>query len=166
MTENLKHVPVAIVHGESDDRVSFEQSEQFYHKMAEYYAPEAHDKLFKPHDGGHADALPDWEGLDWMAGFTLNANPTDIMIRADEDKDYYWVTVHQRGYLGTFREGWTAVLASYDLSTQVISATIQDQRLFDGGSLPVDVTFDPIASSVAILTFWFFPPHSVTLSFR
>lgn len=149
MTENLKHVPVAIVHGESDDRVSFEQSEQFYQKMAEYYAPEAHDKLFKPHDGGHADALPDWEGLDWMAGFTLNANPTDIMIRADEDKDYYWVTVHQRGYLGTFREGWTAVLASYDLSTQVISATVKDQRAFDGGAMPVDVGFDLAAMGFA-----------------
>ncbi len=142
MTENLKHVPMAIVHGRADSAVPFEQSEKFYQKMAEYYDPEAYNKLTVWHDGGHADQVPSFDGLDWMAGFALNANPSDIMIRADEDKDYYWVSVHQRAWIGKDRDGWSAVLASYDLSTRVISATIQDQRLYENGFLPLDVSFD------------------------
>jgi poly(3-hydroxybutyrate) depolymerase len=142
MTENLKHVPVAIVHGQADSAVPFEQSDKFYQKMAEYYDPTTHNKLTVWHEGGHVDQLPSFDGLDWMAGFTLNANPTDIMIRADEDKDYYWVSIHQRAWIGKFREGWSAVLASYDLSTGVISATVQDQRLYENGFLPLDVSFD------------------------
>jgi hypothetical protein len=77
-----------------------------------------------------------------MAGFTLNANPEDIMIRADEDKDYYWVTIQQKEWNGNLRSGWSAVLASYNPATRVISATVQDQRLFENGNLPVDVGFD------------------------
>ncbi len=142
MTENLKHVPLAIVHGRADTAVPFEQSEKLYLKMAEYYDPAAHNKESVWHDGGHADQLPSFDGLSWMAGFTLNPNPTDIMIRADEDKDYYWVSTHQRAWLGKFREGWSAVLASYDPGTRVISATVQDQRLYENGFLPLDVSFD------------------------
>jgi poly(3-hydroxybutyrate) depolymerase len=142
MTENLKHVPLAIVHGRADAAVPFEQSEKLYLKMAEYYDPAAHNKMAIWHDGGHADQLPSFDGLAWMAGFTLNPNPTDIMIRADEDKDYYWVSVHQRAWIGKFREGWSAVLANYDPGTRVISATVQDQRLYENGFLPLDVSFD------------------------
>ncbi len=142
MTENLMHVPMAIVHGRTDAAVPFEQSEKLYLKMAEYYDPAAHNKTTIWHDGGHADQLSTFDGLSWMAGFTLNPNPTDIMIRADEDKDYYWVSVHQKDWIGKFREGWSAVLASYDPGTRVISATIQDQRLYENGFLPLDVSFD------------------------
>ncbi len=142
MTENLKHVPMAIVHGRTDAAVPFEQSEKLYLKMAEYYDPAAHNKKTVWHDGGHADQIPSFDGLSWMSGFTLNPNPTDIMIRADEDKDYYWVSVHQRAWIGKFREGWSAVLASYDPGARVISATIQDQRLYENGFLPLDVSFD------------------------
>jgi poly(3-hydroxybutyrate) depolymerase len=142
MTENLKHVPMAIVHGRADTAVPFEQSQKLYQKMSDYYDPAAYDKLAVWHDGGHADELPSFDGLDWMAGFALNANPTDIMIRADEDKDYYWVTIRQRSWIGKSREGWSAVLASYDSGTGVISATVQDQRLYENGFLPLDVSFD------------------------
>ena len=142
MTENLKHVPMAIVHGRADTAVPFEQSEKFYEQMAQYYDPEANNKQCVWHDGGHDERLSEFEGLDWMASFTLNANPADIMIRADEDKDYYWVTIHQRAWRGKFREGWSAVLANYDLSTHVISATVKDQRLYEDGYLPLDVSFD------------------------
>jgi len=142
MSENLKHVPMAIVHGRADDRVAFEQSEKLYLKMTEYYDPASQDKVTVWHDGGHADYLSSFDGLDWMSQFTLNANPLDLMIRADEDKSYYWIRVDQQPWIGKWRDGWSAVLASFDPGTRVISVTVQDQRLYENGFLPVDVRID------------------------
>ncbi len=141
MTENLKHVPMTIVHGRADTAVPFEQSEKFYQKMSEYYDPASFNKQAVWHDGGHADALPTFDGLEWMSSYVLNASPTDIMIRADEDKDYYWISIVQKAWTGKFREGWSAVLASYDSGQQVISATVKDGRLYESGYLPLDVSF-------------------------
>lgn len=142
MVKNLKHVPMAIVHGQADDRVPFEQSWSFYEYMRDFYEPEAHNKLSVWHDGGHLDSLLSWEGLDWMDDFTLNENPTDIMIRADESKDYYWVHILQKDWHGNWAEGYSNVEASADLATRVISATVWDERAYSDGNLPVDVTFD------------------------
>ena len=142
MVKNLKHVPMAIVHGRADDRVSFQQSSDFYEYMRDFFVPEAHDKLAVWHDGGHADWLPTWEGLDWMADFTLNDRPADIMIRAGESKDYYWVHIQQKDWNGNWRDGYSSVEASYDLATRVVSATVWDERAFSNGNLPLDVTFD------------------------
>ncbi len=142
MAMNLKHVPMAIVHGRADDSVPFAQSESFYNYMADFYDPDAHNKLALWHDGDHVDLLATFEGLDFVADFTLNDNPADIKIRADESKDYYWVYILQKDWNGNRADGYSDVEASYDLATQVISATIWDERPFRNGNLPLDVTFD------------------------
>lgn len=144
MSQNLKHVPLAIVHGRADDRVEFAHSEKLYQQMAKYFDPAAYNKLAVWHNGGHADVLSGFDGLEWMSAFTLNAHPTDINIRVDEDKDYYWVSTQQRLWNGNGKTNfpWSAVQASYDPATRVISATIEDQRLFQNGNLPLDVSFD------------------------
>lgn len=162
MSENLKHVPMAIVHGRADGNVPFEQSEKLYLKMTEYYDPVAHNKKTVWHDGGHADYLPSFDGLEWMAQFTLNTNPTDIMIRADEDKSYYWVSVDQRAWLGKVRDGWSAVLASYDATSGVISATVQDQRLYENGNLPLDVHFDLVSLGLDVGASYTIEDHNLT----
>lgn len=139
---NLKHVPMAIVHGRADERVAFAQSKDFYDEMAIFYNPEIYNKLTIWHDGGHVDSLLHFDGLDFMSGFTLNKNPTDIMIKTDESKRYYWVYILQKDWNGRKVEGFSNVIASYDLSTRVISATVWDERVLEGASLPVDVVFD------------------------
>jgi predicted peptidase len=146
MSGNFKHVPMAIVHGTNDTNVPFAQSSDFIATMRLYFVPEDHNKLFVEHDGGHVDELPGvFSGLDFVANFTLNANPTDIMIRADENKGYYWVELVQRDWHGNWGSPgnvFSSIVASYDWASRVISATIMDQRAYGDGNLPVDVAFD------------------------
>lgn len=146
LSMNLKHVPVVVVHGRADVEVPIQQSQGLYDTMARDYAPEANHKLFIYCDGDPfpADRLPDFDGLDWMSQFTLNSTPTDIKLRTDEDKSYYWVTFHQRDWNGNWDLGrnYSEIEASYDLATQVISATVWDSRGFQNGNLPMDVSFD------------------------
>jgi pimeloyl-ACP methyl ester carboxylesterase len=142
MTQNFKHVPLAIVHGWNDTKVPITQTLGFIAKMREYFVPEDNNKLFRLHDGDHVDVLPGFSGLDFMAGFTLDANPSDIMIRADENKDYYWVQIVQKDWNGNWANGFSSIVASYDWGSRIISATIADERGFRDGNLPVDVAFD------------------------
>jgi len=146
LSMNLKHVPVVVVHGRADAEVPVQQSQGLYDTMARDYDPEANNKRFIYYDGGPfpADRLPDFDGLDWMSQFTLNANPTDIKLRTEEDKAYYWVSFHQKDWNGNWDVGrnYSEIEASYDLSTPIISATVWDSRGFRGGNLPMDVTFD------------------------
>ncbi len=142
MAKNLKHVPLAIVHGRADDKVPFEQSWNFYEYMRDFFVPEDNDKLAVWHDGGHADSLPSFEGLDWMANFALSEPPNDILIRADESKDYYWVHIEQKDWNGNWADGYSNVEATLDPVSGVLSATIWDERAFNNGNLPLDVSFD------------------------
>lgn len=139
---NLKHVPMAIVHGRYDTLVPFAQSVHFYDHMAALYDPIAHNKLAIWHDDGHMDWLPTFEGLDFMANYTLNKNPQDIMVRTDETKDYYWVRISQQAWNGTAVDGFSSVVAGYDWASQAISVSVWDERSLDGGSLPLEVTLD------------------------
>lgn len=142
MAQNLKHVAMAVVHGRNDTRVPFAQSWDFYQHMQSFFVPEDYHKLFIWHDGDHVDWLPEFDDLGFMANFTLNANPTDITIRADESKDYYWVRILQKDWNGNWADGFSSIVASYDMATRVISATIMDGRAFREGNLPLDVSFD------------------------
>jgi dienelactone hydrolase len=141
MTQNIQHVPMVIVHGRNDTRVPFAQSADYVEYMeALFDAPE--HKLFVWHDGEHVDELPDFEGLDFLGQFTLNPRPTDIRIRADESKDYYWIRLRQRDWNGNWADGFSTIDARYDLTSRVISATIADGRAFREGNLPIDISFD------------------------
>lgn len=142
MVQNMMHVPLAIVHGRADTRIPFAQSADYVEYMETLYHPTEPLKKFVWHDGEHVDELAAFEGLDWMAQFTLNDRPTDIRIRADESKDYYWIRLQQKDWNGNWAEGFSTIDASYDLASGVISATIQDGRAFREGNLPVDVSFD------------------------
>jgi poly(3-hydroxybutyrate) depolymerase len=145
MAQNLKHVPLALVHGHPDPFMDFSQSYNLYQALARYCnPPEARDKLAVWHEEGHLDQLPNLEGLDWMRDFRLNPNPPDVVIRTDESKSYYWLSVTQRDWNGNNAVGWSRVEASRDPATRVISATVEDERRspVQGGNLPLEVTFD------------------------
>ena len=163
MVMNLKHVPMAIVHGRADDRVPFAQSEDFYNQMGKFYDPSAHNKLAVWHEGGHFDAVPALRPLDFMSNFTLNPNPQGIMIRTDESKDYYWVYIQQKDWYGKKADGFSNVMASYDLATRVISATIWDERTWGDGNLPLDVTFDLQAMSFDPDTIYDIEDHNLAM---
>ncbi len=140
-TQNLWHVPMAVIHGRADTEVPVGQSEDFYHSMARDYVPEENNKFFFYHDGGCVDTLPGFDELEWMSGFQLNACPKDLNIRSDENKSYYWIAFHQKDWNGNTGVIYSKVEASYDPATRVISATIGDERGFMGGNLPLDVDF-------------------------
>lgn len=145
MPQNLKYVPMAIVHGRPDPFVDFTQSYNLYEKIAQYCDPvEEYAKQAVWHEGEHVDSLPGFEGLDWMAQFRRNVNPTDLWIRTDESKAYYWLNISQKDWNGNYRDGWSEVQASYDRTTHVISATVRDARASPtgGGNLPLEITFD------------------------
>jgi predicted peptidase len=142
MAMNLKYVAVAVVHGRADEQVPFEQSEGFIEAMRPFYDPATHNKLAVWHEGGHLDAPQDFVPLAFLSKFTLQANPTDIMIRTDESKDYYWLRIAQKGWDGRQVDGFTTVLASYAVATRAITVTVQDERSLPDGNLPVGVTLD------------------------
>jgi predicted peptidase len=145
MAQNLKHVPLALVHGHPDPFMDFSQSYNLYQALARYCnPPEACDKLAVWHEEGHVDQLSSFEGLDWMRNFRLNPNPPDVVIRTDESKSYYWLSVTQRDWNGNNAVGWSRVEASRDPATRVISATVEDERRSPsgGGNLPLEVAFD------------------------
>jgi hypothetical protein len=70
------------------------------------------------------------------------------MIRADESKDYYWVHIEQKDWNGNWADGYSSVEATLDPLAGVISATISDERGFQNGNLPLDVSFDLAAAGL------------------
>jgi poly(3-hydroxybutyrate) depolymerase len=142
MAMNLKHVPVAVVHGRADKQVPYEQSAGFVEEMRRFYDPATHNKLAVWHEGGHLDAPQGFQPIAFLSEFVLQANPTDVMIRTDESKDYYWMRITQKGWDGEEDVGFSTVLASYDLTTRTIACTVQDEREAASGNLPVEVTLD------------------------
>ena len=141
-SQNLKHVPMATIHGRADAEVPIHQSEQFYNSMARDYVPEEKNKLFLYHDGGCVDTVAGFDELEWMSQFRLNACPLEFKIRSDENKSYYWVTFHQKDWNGNTGHIYSQVEARYDPATRAISATVEDQRAYQYGNLPLDVDFD------------------------
>jgi len=68
--------------------------------------------------------------LDFFAPWTRIANPTDLVIRTDESKAYYWLDITQTGI-----PHWTAITASFNAAAQFITASVDD-------SYPVTVGFN------------------------
>jgi len=132
MAMNLKHVPLAITHPISDTVVPPSHAQGLYDAM----------NLFDPdhvelhwYEGDH-DTIspygPDWT-LDFLGQWTLNDNPTDLNIRTDESKSFYWLDITQGGWT----QRWTSVEASYDAYSNCIWATVSD-----AAHSPVDLAFD------------------------
>lgn len=139
---NLKHVPMAIVHGRSDNLVPFAQSEEFYKAMSLSYDPESHNKVAVWHDGGHYDAVPQMRPLAFMSQFVLQPVPEEVSIRTDESKDYYWLEIWQLDGESQNAPGFSNVSSSFARADNSIWAEVWDERMGGEGNLPVRVSFD------------------------
>jgi len=126
---NLKHVPLAIIHGQADDVVLPHHATDLYTAVQSYGPDNVEIHWFA---GGHV--IPAEYGPDWAAAFfaryTLNTTPHTLSIKTDESKAYYWLGVRQTG-----AGHWTTVEATTDDGRQQIVATVTD-------STSVEVTFD------------------------
>ena len=122
MAMNLKHVPFAILHGNSDTVVPPSQAQGLYDAIS-LFGP-AHLDPIHWYAGDHDTVSPfgpDWV-LDYLGGWTLSEMPTDLNIRTDESKAFYWLGVTQGGWA----QRWTSVEASYDVYSSSIRATVSD----------------------------------------
>jgi len=132
MGMNLTHVPIAILHGTSDQRVQPEHAQGLYDAIGPSYPWQDcfydadHHTCLCWYEGDHGTPLPygvDWV-FDFLSTYTLNDNPPNLKIRTDETKSYYWLNIAQTGS----DHYWTYVEASYDPSTSIINASVSDVR--------------------------------------
>jgi predicted esterase len=128
--QNLKHVPLLLSHGLEDTLVPFGQSQALYNVLFEIGADEVFGYWYH---GGHFDYGPFDDDVTFLERHTLNRNPSDVQIRADTSRSYYWLDITQLSY---GRDHWTNVDAGYDAGSGVITATVEDI------SWPTQIAFD------------------------
>ncbi|HEY63665.1 MAG TPA: alpha/beta fold hydrolase [Caldilineae bacterium] len=119
---NFKHMPLLIVHGQSDTKVAPHHAQNFYN-LLQRYNPD-HVELWW-HPGGHGDRYPDFANayLDWLAQWTREEMPAQVSFRRDEPGRTYWVNVAQDSL------HWTSVWsAEYDRANDTVLATIEDEE--------------------------------------
>ena len=143
MAMNLTHVPIAILHGTSDEVVPPHHAQRLYDAIGPdypwvdcFYDAEHHTTLCW-YEGGHGTPFPydnTWI-FDFLSTYTLNDNPSNLKIRTDETKWYYWLYVAQLG----ISHQWTYVEADYDAFAGIIHATVNDEHTT---AKPVEVGFD------------------------
>jgi len=147
MAQNLKNVPLAILHGLHDQIVPVTHAQDLYNALRLYHPRHVELHLFA---GGHGESFPGDDTmapapdgiLDFLGQYALDDNPADIAIRADETHSYYWMQVVQGN---SWAPRWTRVEASLDISAQKIEATIRDER-----RQPCAVVFDLLKARLPI----------------
>ncbi len=121
--QNFRHMPVALTHGTLDTVVPVTHSISMYDALM---ADQAEHAFLYTYEGGHSDDGPydsNWT-LNFLSQWQLNARPTDIAIRADSSRSYYWLDIRQ-----IYNEDhWTLVEAGYSPDSGVITATVTDHR--------------------------------------
>jgi len=141
MAMNLMHVPIAMLHGTSDEVVYPHHAQDLYDAIGPSYPwvdcfyDASHHTSLCWYEGDHGTPLPygdDWV-FDFLSSYTLNDNPRELRIRTDETKSYYWLNIAQTGSV----HYWTYVEANYDPSTSIISASVSDDR-----NSSVEIGFD------------------------
>ena len=135
--QNYRHIPTALTHGTEDTVVSPTHSIDFYNALV---SNNAENVYLYTHPGGHSDPSPYdsvWT-LDFLSQWTLNNNPTDIGIRADSSRGYYWLDIRQIYNV----DHWTSIDAGFNPDSGIITATINDYRElqvgFDVGWMGLD----------------------------
>lgn len=138
MVQNLKHVPLLIIHGTADVIVPVNFSRQFYDALRFHSTDEAE---YHEYDGEHgsdfpgdATLAPSPQGLlDFLGRHVLREEPPhDLHIRNDERaKAYYWLTIEQRKrrqeVFYPADSHWTDVQARYDPNNAHIWVDIFDE---------------------------------------
>jgi pimeloyl-ACP methyl ester carboxylesterase len=142
LVRNLKHVPVAILHNTGADYDLDGNGTPESHIVHPHHSEWLRDALlywnsdYEPwvcfYPGNHGSNPPEdkWaELLVWLAGQSLDerSTPQQLMIKTDESKPYYWLSIEQQVDF-PYVERWTTVDVTYEASNGVISATIEDSH--------------------------------------
>jgi pimeloyl-ACP methyl ester carboxylesterase len=142
LVRNLKHVPVAILHNTGADIDEDGNGTPESHIVHPHHSEWLRDALlhwnadYEPwvhfYPGNHGANPPEdkWDELMvWLAGHSLDERsvPQHLMINADESKPYYWLTIDQEVDF-PYVDRWTTVDVTYEVSTGVISATVEDSH--------------------------------------
>jgi len=146
MTQNLKYVPIRVVHGTLDDRVPVTQSLDLFVTMATvaHYAPDQYNKELITPTVGHEYPIAgiSEHDLEFLDRYVLASDPYDIDIRTDERKAYYWLNIQTA-------PGWEAdersihfngVTVSYEQSTNTIYVSKAEDERTQGA--PFILSFD------------------------
>jgi hypothetical protein len=138
LVRNLKHVPVGILQNTGDDGdrngdghpdyiVAPHHARDLWGAL-EYWDSDQ-DNFYREFAGSHTTEPPtdDQEDLMiWLAEQSLNVDHSQITIKTDESKDYYWLYIDQS--VEPSSPHWTAVDAFYDAASGVITATVTDEE--------------------------------------
>ncbi|MDH7487447.1 MAG: alpha/beta fold hydrolase [Anaerolineae bacterium] len=128
MPGNLVPLPLAVVHGQADDKVPPHHAQDLYDAVLArggqlielYWHPGGHDA--GPYD-------PFWQ-MGWLANHERGAAPARLDIRSDESKPYFWLDIAQTG-----GDHWTEIQAAAMAETQTLSGLVGDPH-------PLSLTFD------------------------
>lgn len=94
MVENLKHVPVKLMHGEIDGVVSVKQSQDLHEKLREL---DYHSELEVYPGVGHDAWTPAYEDariFDWFSQFERNPFPKQVRFKTGElHGSAYWIAI-------------------------------------------------------------------------
>ncbi|HUT14786.1 MAG TPA: DNRLRE domain-containing protein [Anaerolineae bacterium] len=134
LVRNLQHVPVAILHNRDPDYTD-EGNCWIVHY---HHATDLRDALvhwgssqvqFYPLYGGNHNADPPQEYqhelMVWLDQQRLNVEHSDLAIKTDESKQYYWLYIDQK-LDAAYPKRWSAVETTYDLDTGTIQAVVTD----------------------------------------
>jgi hypothetical protein len=127
---NLKHVPLRVVHGTADASVLVGQSLDLFATMGLYFEPTMYSKGLVTHTAGHVYPVSGLSenDLEWLNQHRLDRTdpPQDLIIRSDESKSYYWLTI-EREWLGDDPH-MNNVVASFDRGTNTIRVDKADDE--------------------------------------
>lgn len=130
---NFKHLPLLILHPDSDQKVLPHHAEDLY-LLASQGNPDHIERVYFP--GAHGDRIADFANytLDWLGQFTRqpNAAPAELSFATDWTTNHFWMGVNLSS--NTLREAhWVQVhRASYDLFARTIEADVENLKPLTG----------------------------------
>lgn len=129
---NLNNLPIAIIHGSNDDVVPPHHAQDLYDAIAAI-GPRRLELAWYP--ANHGDDPTNWGlGGDWAADFMDDYvrlhNPTQLRLRTDESKAFYWLDIGKRS-----AAGFTEIAADSDPAASNARLVVTDTQ-------PVDLSFD------------------------
>ncbi len=147
MASNLKHVPIAVVHGISDTVVLPHHAQDFYDAIMAVDPVRAELRWY---EGGHDPSQTPPYGGAWavkfMKDYQRNPNPTSLRIRTDESKPFYWLDIQANK--GDVWHTFTQVDADLFPAEERIEVTVRDSAAVSLGFDLARMGLDPRVSYV------------------
>jgi predicted peptidase len=140
---NYAHIPISMTHSAADMLVPISHSRNLRDAINSY-EPDWTASIYVdgevgptcPPDYHCYEPNPPISLLNWLEPFSLNNNPSRILITSDESKSYYWMSLAQTG-----GDHWSHLEVTRHPDSPTVSATLWDGSLatlaFNLGSTPM-----------------------------